>query len=973
MIPDSPADDTQSLRPDSDPREVARRHAERNRGDQPPELIGPYRILETLGEGGMGTVYLAEQTKPIHRRVALKIIKLGMDTKSVIARFETEREALALMNHPNVARVFDAGTSEQGRPYFVMEHVAGIPITEYCDKHRLSTEDRLKLFADVCAAVQHAHQKGIIHRDLKPSNVLVTEIDGKASAKVIDFGIAKATQQKLSEHTYFTQQGQLIGTPAYMSPEQAGAVPAGAAYADIDTRTDVYSLGVILYELLVGALPFDPQSLRSAGFSGMQRIVREVDPPKPSTRLAGMGASSTTVADLRQTSLHTLARKLRGDLDWVVMKCLEKDRARRYDTVSDLIAEVQRYLRNEPVVAGPPSASYRMKKFVRRNKLPVVAVAGIVLALTAGLVVSDLQRRRAVRAEELAAIRLTDSETARDEAIKARDESDTVTQFLSDTLASVDPGKEGKDVTVREVFDKSAETIGEKFHDKPLIEARLRHTIGWTYRGLGLFEPAQAHLAEAAAIYTRELGPRDRRTLGATGAHAAVVGDQGHFSQAEAAQRSTLEIHRRVLGEEHPETLASMNNLAISLSNQGRYADAEMLHRQTLEIRRRVLGEEHPSTLRSMNSLASSLLDQGRYAEAEEVRRRALEIGRRVLGEEHLDTLAFMSSLASSLHAQGRNAEAEELRRQTLEIQRRVLGEEHPNTLRSMNNLAISIFNQGRYAEAEELYRQTLEIQRRVLGEEHPDTLTSINNVAGIFDAQGRHAEAETLHRQTLEIQRRVLGEEHPETLTSMHNLANSLNNQGRYAEAETLCRQTLEIQRRVLGEEHPDVAWSLFGLASVLKETQRWEEAEPLCRQAESIWAASLPAEHSNRRANANLLGRILTGLRRFAEAEPLLIESYEALQSDASLSASDRKAMLDRLVRLYESWDAAEPGKVHAEKAAQWRATLEKFNRAEEDKKRQAAQPNQIDARPTPPAEAAPPQATPGAATPPATVPSP
>ena len=968
----SPAPETQSLQRPSDPLELARRPAAGpSRGFvDTPDRIGPYKILQVLGEGGMGVVYLAEQERPIHRSVALKIIKLGMDTKSVIARFEAEREALALMNHPNVAKVFDAGATDTGRPYFAMEYVHGTPITEYCDKHRLTTDERLRLFIDVCHAVQHAHQKGIIHRDIKPSNVLVTQVDDKPSVKVIDFGIAKATQQRLAEATYFTEHGQVIGTPSYMSPEQA----SGSGQTDVDTRADVYSLGVLLYEMLVGALPFASEELRGPAFTEFIRTITEVDPPKPSARLAAMGETSTTIADSRGTSSRTLLREIRGDLDWIVMKCLEKDRTRRYDTVNALALEIGRYLNSEPVLAGPPSASYRVRKFIRRNRGSVLAAAIVVFVLIAGLTgttfgLIQAQRERAraeeARDDESAQRKIAEGEKAK--AVAARDEAEAVTQFLSDTLASVDPGKEGKDVTVREVMEKAANRVGEKFSASPLIEAHLRQTIGSTYYSLGCLDAAQAHLGEAAAIYTRELGPRDARTLTVAGNLAAVVGELGHFSRAEAAQRGTLEIQRRVLGAEHPDTLAFMNNLATNLYSQGRYAEAEDLNRQTLEIQRRVLGAEHPNTLASMGNLANSLHDQGRYAEAEQLDRQTLEIQRRILGAEHPNTLRSMNNLASSLRDQGRYAEADQLDRQTLEIKRRVLGAEHPATLVSLHNLARSLQGQGRYAEADELYRQTLEIQRRVLGTEHPETLMSMNNLANSLADQSRHAEAEQLRRQTLEIQRRVLGAEHPDTLMSMNNLANSLYNQsryaeaeelrrqtlevrrrvlgaehpytlrsmnnlanglqdqGRYAEAEELYRQTLEIRRRVLGTEHPETAATVMGLAELLEKTQRHAEAQPLCREAGSILTARLPEEHRTRRYNDNLLGGILAGLGHFVGAEPLLIESYEALESDAGLEPGKRRTMLERLVRLYESWDSAEPGKGFAEKAAEYRELLE------------------------------------------------
>jgi len=358
-----------------------------------PGSIGPYRLVRMLGEGGMGVVYLAEQAEPIRRTVALKLIKLGMDTRDVVARFNAERQTLALMDHPNIASVLDAGAAPDGRPYFVMEYAPGAPITDYCDANRLSTRQRLMLFIDVCAAIQHAHQKGIIHRDLKPSNVLVMEQDGHAVPKVIDFGIAKATDQRLTERAMFTQQGLLVGTPEYMSPEQAtlGAV-------DLDTRTDVYSLGVMLYELLVGSLPFSPTRLRDAGYMELVRIIREEEPMRPSTRLTTAGGTASTVAAQRQTKVPTLTHELRGDLDWITLKALEKDRRRRYATVSEFAADLTRYLADEPVVARPPSVTYRVQKFVRRNRLAVTAASVVALAVIAGLVTSSVLYVRAERA-----------------------------------------------------------------------------------------------------------------------------------------------------------------------------------------------------------------------------------------------------------------------------------------------------------------------------------------------------------------------------------------------------------------------------------------------------------------------------------------------------------------------------------------------------------------------------------------------
>ncbi len=384
-----------------------------------PESIGPYRILSVLGEGGMGTVYLAEQREPVRRRVALKVIKLGMDSKMVLARFEAERQALAMMEHSNIARIFDAALTESGQPYFAMEYVKGEPITHYCDENKLGLDDRLELFTQICSAVQHAHNKGVIHRDLTPNNVLVTMQDGKPTPKIIDFGLARATDHRLVEATIFTEQGQVIGTPEYMSPEQAGL-----KNLDIDTRTDVYTLGTLLYELLVGAVPFEGKALRRAGLIEMQRVIREDDPPKPSTKLTRTGDVSTEIAMKRRTDLRTLSRQLRGDLDWIVMKALEKDRTRRYETVTGLAEDVRRHMEDRPVEAGPPWVGYHVGKFVRRYRVHVVAALLLFVAMAAGTVGTTWfmldaqeQERMAKRQEKLA-------KTARDKEADQRKRAD---------------------------------------------------------------------------------------------------------------------------------------------------------------------------------------------------------------------------------------------------------------------------------------------------------------------------------------------------------------------------------------------------------------------------------------------------------------------------------------------------------------------------------------------------------------------
>jgi non-specific serine/threonine protein kinase/serine/threonine-protein kinase len=671
-----------------------------------PVRIGPYRLVQKVGEGGMGEVWEAEQSQPLRRRVALKIIKQGMDTKSVIARFEQERQALALMDHAHVARVFDAGTTPEGRPYFVMEYVRGLPITEHCDRHRLTTSERLALFGQVCEGVQHAHQKAILHRDLKPSNVLVTLQENKAIAKIIDFGVAKATASRLTEASLFTELGVLVGTPEYMSPEQADLTSQ-----DVDTRTDVYSLGVMLYELLVGALPFESRDLRRAGLDNIRRIIRELEPAKPSDRLSKLGDErSTESARRRRADVPALRRLLRGDLDWITMKAMEKDRTRRYGSPADLSADIGRHLRHEAIVARPPSTAYVASRFVRRHWIGVTAATLAVLVPMAFALAMGAEARR----------------TAREAESKAR-----VAQFLQELFQVSNPSEaRGNSITARELLDRSAGKIRGSLTSDPRVRADLMQVMGTVYMNLGLYTQAGPLLEEGLATRRRLLGEEHPDTLSVAQDMATLRQLEGRFPEAEALSRQVLEARSRVLGADHPDTLKSMNSLANTYARQRRLEEAETLHRKTLAARQRVLGADHPDTLRSMLNLASDCDSLGRQEEAETLIRQVLEIHQRVLGADHPDTLSTMVSLANAYSQQDRHQEAEALYRKGLETSRRVLGPEHPDTLRWINNLANDLVGQGRYQEGEALYREQVEISRRLLGPDHPATLRTIYNLA---------------------------------------------------------------------------------------------------------------------------------------------------------------------------------------------------------------------------------------------------
>jgi serine/threonine protein kinase len=730
----------------------------------PDVVIGPYHLLRIIGEGGMGEVWLAEQTQPVRRRVAIKLIKAGMDTREVVARFESERQALALMDHPAIAKVFDAGATPEGRPYFAMEYVDGIPITTYCDRHRLTMRARLQLFIEVCEGVQHAHQKAIIHRDLKPSNILVTEVNGKPMPRIIDFGVAKAVSQGLNAETMFTRVGMVLGTPGYMSPEQADS-----AGQDIDTRSDVYSLGAILYELLVGQLPLD---FRKLAFDEVLRRLREQDAPRPSTRLRSLGADSAITAQNRSADLPLLVRQLRGDADVITLKALEKDRTRRYASPSDLAADIGRLLRNEPVNAHAPGAMYRAGKYIRRHTLGVALAALAVLLLIGFAIAQSVALRRVTR---------------------ERDRADRITEFMTGIFRVPNPSiARGNTVTARELLDKGATQVNAGLGNDPELQAKMIYTMANTYYGLGLYPKTQSLLEQALQIQQRVLGPRHRDTLRSESYLAAVQADLGHPAQAEKLARDTLDTDRKVLGSTDADTLVASFRLATILRMDGHTAEAEKLYRELLPNEQRVFGPEDSRTLRTMGNLGGALVDEGRLPEAEKMARDTLAIQRRVLGPDHPNTLHTMALLSVIVLNEGHLAEAEQLYRDTFAACTRVLGPENPVTLNAMGGLANVLTQEGHDKEAEALQRKTIEIQRRVLGPEDPETLISQGLLAQTLDDEERSREAEQLFRETAATESRVLGPDNQRTLRSVCGIGNSLSHEGRYPEAEKVFRQAI-------------------------------------------------------------------------------------------------------------------------------------------------------------------------------------
>jgi serine/threonine protein kinase/tetratricopeptide (TPR) repeat protein len=707
--------------------------------EKPGDRIGRYKLLQQLGEGGCGVVYMAEQEEPVRRRVALKVIKLGMDTKQVIARFEAERQALALMDHPNIARVLDAGATDSGRPFFVMELVRGQKITEFCDQKQLSTRERLDLFLKVCSAVQHAHQKGVIHRDVKPSNILVTNVDGVAVPKVIDFGIAKATNnQPLTDKTLFTAFEQFIGTPAYMSPEQAEL-----SGVDIDTRTDIYSLGVVLYELLTGGTPFDQKELLAAGLDEMRRTIREKEPPRPSNRLSTLAAEVlTTTALHRHTEPPKLIHAVRGDLDWIVMKCLEKDRARRYETANALAMDIRRHLDSQPVLARPPSRWYEFQRTVRRHKVGFAATAALILVLAVGVLASTWQAVRATRAEKLANDRLAEAEA--------------ISSFMTEVIQSPDPTRDGRTIQVVELLDRAAHKLETDLAGQPEQKAKLQARLGKTHYSLGLYREAIPLQGKSRDYYLANFGPEHTNTLNAMHNLANSYAGAGRREEALKMHEEVLALRRKVNGPEHPDTLAAMHNLANSYDEAGRRGEARKLQEEVLKLRLKVSGPEHPDTLSAMHNLANSYAEAGRRDEALKMREEVLTLRGKVNGPEHPETLNAMINLANSYADAGREDEALKMREEALTLCRKVNGPTHRDTLNAMTELANSYRVAGRIENAITLEEESLRLKRQHLSAGHSWTIESIENLAAWYEEADRKAEAEALRKEAAEFKAKV-------------------------------------------------------------------------------------------------------------------------------------------------------------------------------------------------------------------------
>jgi eukaryotic-like serine/threonine-protein kinase len=831
-------------------------------------IAGKYKLLQQIGEGGMGTVWMADQSAPVKRRVALKLMRVERaQSKTILSRFDAERQAIALMDHPHIARLLDAGATPSGQPFFVMELVKGVPLTGFCDAHKLGIPERLNLFMQICAAVQHAHQKGIIHRDLKPSNILVESHDGKPVPKIIDFGLAKATTGlQLTEHTLFTAFGSVIGTPLYMAPEQANFNAV-----DVDTRADIYALGVILYELLTGTTPIARETFKKAAWDEMLKLIREKEAPTPSSRLSAPD-SAPSVAANRQMEPAKLGRFLKGELDWIVLKALAKERERRYETATGFARDVERFLKQEPVTAGPPTAVYRLRKFVRRNRGQVIAASLVLVALVVGVIGTTAGLFEARRQTEIARDKEREASEEKQNALNAAEEE-------------------------RRAKKREAERAEGEYKAK--LEADEKR------------KEAERNLAFAK---------KGNEILGSVFAGLDPKADYATVAELRNALRDNLskavkELEGSAIGEPL-EVAAMQNTLGESLFGLGEASMAVEVHQKALTTRKAKLGPDHPDTLISMNNLAIAYTASGQVAKAMPLYEETLEKVKIKLGPDHPDTLISMNNLARAYQANGQLPKAVTLHEETLEKMKIKLGPDHPYTLTSMNNLAVAYEASGQFAKAVTLHEETLEKQKAKLGPDHPHMLISMNNLAMAYLANGQLPKAVTLHEETLEKMKAKLGPDHPDTLGSMNNLAVAYKASGQLAKAVPLLEDTLEKSKAKLGAEHLQTLQTMATLGTVLLQQKRWTDAEPVLRDCLAGRQKQIPESWLTFNAQSRLGGALL-GQKKYAEAEPLLVKGYEGMKArektiPQKAGAEWRiPAALDRLIELYTALNQSDEAK--------------------------------------------------------------
>jgi serine/threonine protein kinase/tetratricopeptide (TPR) repeat protein len=863
-------------------------------------IAGRFKLLEEIGEGGMGTVWVAEQLEPVRRKVALKLIKAGMDSKTVLARFEAERQALAMMDHANIAKVLDGGTTEAGRPFFAMEHVKGVPLTKYCDDNRLTIAQRLELFVPVCQAVQHAHQKGIIHRDLKPSNILVCLYDGKPLPKVIDFGLAKAMLQPLTEHTLHTAQGAILGTPTYMSPEQAEL-----GNLDVDTRTDIYSLGVVLYELLTGTTPVEKKRFKEVAWPEMQRLIKEEEPPKPSARL-NSNDTLPSVAAQRQLDPQKLIRLVRGELDWIVMKALEKDRTRRYETANGLARDVQRYLADEPVEASPPSTRYRFFKFARKHRAAFLTSATIGLLLVAGVIVTSWLAIWATGAENAARESAKAEKLAHDQAEKRlaviQKGNQIITSIFEDLdMRKVRDGTEPLEAALAKRMVKAAAQLDGEAVGDPLVVAQIQDRLGQTLLNLSYPQEAITLFEKARAIRTAKLGADHPETLTTTTHLALGYQAAGELDRALPLYEKTLKDRLAKLGADHDDTVTSMNCLALGYKDAGKVDLALPLWEEALKRRLAALGIRHPNTLSVMHNLASGYQSAGKDSLALPLFEQTATIMKATLGADHIDTLASTSNLAGAYERAGKHKLALALWEDLLKRRHATLGADHLDTIRNVNNLAAAYRYAGKTDLAVPLWEDALKRTRAKLGARHPMTLMIMDNLAVGYQETGKSNLAVPLYEETFRLFKDKLGADHPETLVSMNNLARGYEDAGKRNLAVPLLEEALELMKAKLGVDHPHTLKCLHNLAAAYRDSDQLSLALPLYQEELRLNKDKLGADHPDTLSSMNNVAGIYLGAGRVGLALPLLEESVPRMKARLGEDHPDTLGVMNNLAECY------------------------------------------------------------------------
>ncbi|HNO77878.1 MAG TPA: serine/threonine-protein kinase [Phycisphaerae bacterium] len=931
-----------------------------------PKRIGEYRIVRMIGKGGMGIVYEAKQDHP-RRTVAVKVLHAGVGTISTMQRFQREANLLAKLQHPGIAQVLEAGAGELEtqsgmtavQPFLAMELVDGQTVDQYVKTRSLDVRAILKLFANICDAVEHAHGRGVIHRDLKPSNILVT---ATGQPKILDFGVARATDADIHTVTLQTETGQLVGTIPYMSPEQVSGNPAS-----IDAQTDVYSLGVVLFELLTGKLPYVVNNLPIVECA---RTIREEEP----------------------TLLSTIDRKFRGDVETIVAKSLEKDKSRRYASVADLSADINRHLRHEPIVARPASTIYVVRKFARRNKPLVGGLVATFLALLLGAIGTTIGLVSALHANEK--LESTNQELAETNRQLGESNADLqkVSAFQSAQLTGIDVPLMGMrlredlldgvgeervssleselaqinfvDVAMstlqRNFFERAIDAVKDQFADQPALQAGMLQNLATTMRELGLFKAAVDPQTLALQIRRRELGDDNAETVASISASGLLAQALTDFEQADVMFREALEANRRLLGPtdnatltalanvggnlqnlgefekaeqivreavdglkvasgpSDPETIDAMATLGLVLSSRSKYDEAETLFREVVKQRREVLGDDDPKTIGSIASLGTVLKDRGKLEEAISLTREAFELRRRVLGADHPDTLRTMTSMGSNLARQGNLADAEPILREALEKRRRLLGSTHYDTLSSIDHLASLLEEMGRYTEAEALYRESLEGRRLTLGNDHPSTLRAIGNLGYILNQQGKSEDAEPYYRESLAGLRNVFGNDNSNTLTAVGNLAALLSGLGQDEEAEGLFLESLDGRRRLLGDDHPSTLNAIYNMGDMLLRKDKLNEAEPFCLQALDGYRRIGGDNHIGTLYSLTLVGRL-----RMKQNNPAGAQVYfnEAVERRREINGDDHPETIKAIEGLVDSLEAQK----RLDDAKRWRRVLE------------------------------------------------